>query len=358
MDQHPDMERPGLTAKDVKGLLDSRRALISSVLPRHLTPDRMTRMAVMAVQQVPDLLKCDALSLVGVFLGCSALGLEPNTPLQHAHVIPREKKRGSGNYEVTLVIGYRGYLELARRSGLVRGIHADVAMWNDEFSVEYGTTATLRHVPLLDGSDRGQPKAAYCHMSLEDGQAFAVLPWVDVLKIRDESDGYKAALAAKRNGRQWAYDKNPWVAYLLRMGRKSAIRSACSGGEVPLSLEMANAVAIDDRKVDYAALTQASAEELREGMGGFVRDDEGEVIDADTGEVSETRQLEHKPEQAMNVVNTGQGPVKQPAEGDAPTMQKARQRKAAAAEPPPPSEEDYGEQGGGDEDENLFRRGR
>lgn len=243
-------------------------AMMQAIVPRHITHDRMIRLATLAVSRTPKLALCKPYTLLGAFLSCSALGLEPNTPLQHVHLIPFENRK-KGITEVQVIIGYRGYMELGRRSGLIRAQHAEVAFSGDEFEVEFGTETRLRHVPRMDGADRGEPLAAYCYVKLDDGQAFSVMPWADVLKIRDGSQGYKTALRFSRTD-------NPWQAHPIRMGRKTAIRNLYGGGEVPLSLEMAGALAIDERRVDFAALADASAEEIKEGMGSFSGDDDEE----------------------------------------------------------------------------------
>lgn len=269
---------------------DRTQAMMRAIVPKHVTPDRMMRLAVLAVTRTPKLAECHPQTLLGAFISCSALGLEPNTPLQHVHLIPFENRR-RGIVEVQTIIGYRGYMELGRRSGLILQQHAEVAFSNDLFEYEFGTETRLRHIPVMDGTDRGDPIAAYCHVKLTDGQAFTVMPWADVLKIRDGSQGYQSAVRFNKSD-------NPWQVHPLRMGRKTAIRQLYSGGEVPLSLEMANAALIDERRVDFAAIADASADEVVEGMGTFAVT-EGDGADEDRGDSGQDQGQEPEGEEAQ-----------------------------------------------------------
>ncbi len=327
--------------RDVRELLQAPRTveLMRALLPRHITPDRMMRLATIAVQRTPKLASCDPMTLLGAFLGCSALGLEPNTPLQHIFLIPFENRK-KGTVEVQTVIGYRGYMELGRRSGLIRGVHADVVRPGDEFDFQYGTETFLKHKPMGHDGPADAYTHAYCHVRLDDGQAFVVMPKASVLAVRDKSQGYKQALASAKNGKDWVLRDNPWTAYPDRMARKTPIRQLFGSGEAPLSLEMAGALAIDERPVNFEALAVSSAEEIKEGISGFVEDEQDgpqlltsggdEAIDEETGEIVEL-QAAHEPRQEPKPARQASG-----------TVPPARTRAAAPQrqeEPPPPADD-------------------
>lgn len=241
-------------------------------LPRHLSPERMLRVCAMAIQKTPKLAECNLWTLLGAMLSLASLGLEPNTPLGHAYLIPFEKRKKVGpgpndweteSVECNVVIGYRGYIDLMRRSGMMTAIHADVVYEGDEFSFEYGSKMHLRHVP--QGAREGRkPLWAYAHVSLSDGQAFEVLPYPEVLAIRDNSEGYKAAQRAKNRGRDQTWSKNPWVAFEHEMAAKTMIRRMAK--VVPMSIEFANAAALDAMseagKADLAAIGKMSVVDL------------------------------------------------------------------------------------------------
>ena len=231
---------------------------VAESLPRHVSPDRMLRTMIQAANKSPDIYKCDLRQAVGSFLTLSQLGLEPNTPLQHAFLIPFKtkmwnpatKKRDIEGYDLNVVIGYPGLADLAFRSGLVTNIHADVVWPGDEFSFEYGTKAGLRHVPMGKQKDGDEPVWAYAHVGLKDGQAFEVMPWSAVLRVRDNSQGYKAALAQKRNAEDkgWkvpaGYTETPWVKHVVEMAKKTPFRRLAKW--LPKSPEMAGALALEE----------------------------------------------------------------------------------------------------------------
>lgn len=248
-------------------------------IPRHINADRMLRVMAQAVHKTPKLAQCNIMSLLGALISLASLGLEPNNALGAAYLIPfekREKNPDTGRWEtsgvdVQVVVGYRGLIDLARRSGSLRNINADVVYEGDEFSFEYGSNQHLRHVPK--GAREGRkPLWAYCYVKLTDGEAFGVLPYEEVLKIRDNSESFKTALRAKNSARgsdiPAAYAKAPWVAYEHEMAAKTMIRRVSK--MLPLSIEFAMAVDLDeagDRKnIDFKAVIESDMETVIENL--------------------------------------------------------------------------------------------
>ena len=172
------------------------------------------------------------MSVLNAMIQCATLGLEPNTVMGHAYMIPYGK-------ECTFIIGYKGMCDLARRHPSVVAIQASVVYSDDElFSYEYGTNRHLRHKP---GPCEGEITHAYCHVTLKDGDAFAVLTRGQILKIRDASSGWKSAVQRGKT------KSNPWTTHEDRMFRKTAIRALANGGEMPMSNEFHIALSVDDR---------------------------------------------------------------------------------------------------------------
>lgn len=108
---------------------------IARVLPSHLTPDRMIRVALTALTKTPKLAQCTQASFFECLLNCSQWGLEPDG--RRAHLIPYGDK-------CTLIVDYKGIAELCYRSGSVNAIHADVVRRGDlfEYSCGYVTKPT------------------------------------------------------------------------------------------------------------------------------------------------------------------------------------------------------------------------
>jgi len=137
------------------------KGAMEQVLPKHMTADRMVRVAIMAVRTTPHLAECSSASVISCFMACSMLGLEPNSPLHQAYLIPYWSTKLNG-YECQLIVDYRGKLDLARRSGEIASIQAHAVYQGDVFEYELGLTPTLKHKPS-DKADRVQPdKLTHC----------------------------------------------------------------------------------------------------------------------------------------------------------------------------------------------------
>ncbi|HDR9290544.1 TPA: recombinase RecT [Burkholderia multivorans] len=224
----------------VKTFFESQKATLAAVLPRHVSPDRMLKIALGALRTTPKLMECTVESLMGAVVQCSQLGLEPNTPLGHAYLIPFEKKKKVGGEWVTekvetqIVIGYKGLIDLARRSGQVVSIAAHAVYEHDHFDYAFGLNEKLEHKPAM--SARGRVIAFYAVAKLVGGgHAFEVMSAEQVNEIRDASQNYKFARDK---------EKTVWGQHYEEMGRKTVLRRLFK--YLPVSIELASAAALDD----------------------------------------------------------------------------------------------------------------
>ena len=114
------------TKQDIKSLInsDAMREQFAKALPKHLTPERFTRVAITALTRTPKLAECTPASLMKCLLDLSAMGLEPDG--RRAHLIPY-------GTEATLIIDYKGLVELIRRSGDVVSVRAETVCEKDHF---------------------------------------------------------------------------------------------------------------------------------------------------------------------------------------------------------------------------------
>ena len=127
---------------------------IAKALPKHLTAERMLRVALTEFKRTPDLYKCEIRSVIGALVQCAQLGLEPGGILGQAYLIPFFNKKTSQK-EAQLIIGYKGFIELAWRSGQLKSLEARLVYKNDVFKVDYGSEAKIIHQPCLDENERG-----------------------------------------------------------------------------------------------------------------------------------------------------------------------------------------------------------
>jgi recombination protein RecT len=131
---------------------------LMKVLPAGLSADRFVRQAITLCRKTPGLLKCDPVSVVGGVVQAAELGLELSGPLGHCYLIPRRNNERRCE-EAVFQMGYRGYKELAVRSGKVHGFTPRIIREKDDYKLRYGTEHKLEHTPSMAASE---PIAYYC----------------------------------------------------------------------------------------------------------------------------------------------------------------------------------------------------
>ncbi|RMF07405.1 MAG: recombinase RecT [Alphaproteobacteria bacterium] len=272
------IEKPLRQVRSVKELLWTREARdhIGSVLPTNIDPHRFMRVVANSIQATPKLQECEPLGFLSAILTCASLGLEPNTPLGQAYILPFKNSR-KGVIEAQVIIGYKGYVALARRSGQVSAIKAGIHYSDDEMWIhEEGTSLCLRHRP---GPMKGDKLHAYAIAQLTDGCfAWEVLPWERVMSIRDRSQGWRTAV---RYGKQ---EEHPWHAYEDEMAKKTAVRALAK--MLPLSTDFMTATSVDGRRPHYdidasVAPSAPAAPAINLVFEGEAEPDDVEVSEAD-----------------------------------------------------------------------------
>jgi len=240
----------------VATLIEKMKPQMALALPKHINAERMARIVLTEIRRVPKLGECGRDSLLGAVMTCSQLGLEPGNGLGHAYLLPFDKRAKVGGQWQTvgtdcqLIIGYRGMIDLARRSGQIVSLSARAVCQNDRFSYRFGLDETIDHIPA-DG-DRGNLTHVYAVAKLKDGGVqFEVMSRAEIEKVR-------AGSKAKDNG--------PWVTHFEEMAKKTAIRRLFK--YLPVSIEMQRAVTLDEQ-----------------GEAGLPQDHN--VIDMETGEYVE-----------------------------------------------------------------------
>jgi recombination protein RecT len=220
----------------VRNLLIQAGPSISAVIPKHMTPERLIKIATTAVSKNPKLLECDQMSFLRAIMISAELGLEPDTPLQEAHLIPfKNNKRKNaqgfmGVMEVQFITGYRGLIDLIMRSGKVASIEARVVYENDKFEISLGLNPILVHVPELD-KPRGKFRLVYGVARFKDATS---LPYVDFMP-KEDVDYIKAKSKAANDG--------PWVTDYDQMAKKTMIRRMSN--YLPKSVELRRAIEVD-----------------------------------------------------------------------------------------------------------------
>ena len=225
----PEEKKPTTAAITKKSelaiLLESRKEVLAQVLPKHITADRMIKVALLCTIQNPALKRCTPASVFQAVMQSAETGLELGSALGHAYLIPY----GS---EAKFIPGYRGLVDLVRRSGTVKDLQVEIVYAKDVFEREGGFDPKFRHVPAE--GDRGAPRGAYCIFTFKDGGHQAT--WMTTSEINAIRD---VVLAKQRNAKD-----SPWNTAWGEMAKKTVIRRACK--IAPVSREVADAVEAAD----------------------------------------------------------------------------------------------------------------
>lgn len=248
----------------VKGLLEAMKGKMAEVLPKHMTAERLVKTALIAVNKTPKIAECSQTSLAQALMTAAELGLDVSGTLGSAYLIPY------GN-TCQLIVGYRGLIDLARRSGNIVSIEAHVVHAADTFAVRLGTDSVIQHVPNFAG-DRGEVVAVYAVAKLRDGGLqFDVMTRDDVEKIRAKSRAGKAG---------------PWVDHWNEMAKKTVVRRLCK--YLPLSVEMEKAMQLDadaETEVVREVEIETPRAERPSKMEALAQSIAQPDIDPDTGEI-------------------------------------------------------------------------
>ncbi len=203
---------------------------IGKALPKHISAERLGRIALTEVRKNPELGNCDHLSLFGAVLQCAQLGLEPGGALGHAYLLPFKNNR-ENRMDVQFIIGYRGMIDLARRSGQIMSLQSHVVYEGDKFEFAYGLDEKLEHIPSRDVSNRGNIVAVYAVAKLQGGGYQIEVMW------KEEVDLIKAKSKAGKFG--------PWIDHYEEMAKKTVIRRLFK--YLPVSIELQKATSLDEQ---------------------------------------------------------------------------------------------------------------
>ena len=215
-------------ARSIKDLVVQMESQIAKALPSVLTPERFTRMVLTAMSNNPQLQKCTPNSFLGAMMQAAQLGVEPNTPLGQAYLIPYHNH---GTLEVQFQLGYKGLIDLAYRSGEITDISAHEVYENDTFEYELGLEPKLKHIPALQ--DRGNVILYYAvYHTKNGGYGFEVMSVDDIRQHKNKF--------SKAAGKGFS----PWATNFDEMAKKTVIKKLLK--YAPIKTEFVRAVAQDE----------------------------------------------------------------------------------------------------------------
>lgn len=211
----------------IKSILNSEgfKSAIASIIPKHITAERMARTGIMALTKTPKLATCTKESFINCMMTLSQLGLEPDG--RRAHLIPYEN-RNAGTCECTLIVDYKGFVDLVYRSGSVSNIHADIVCENDTFEYDMGEIKTHK---IDFKKPRGSMYAVYCRVTMKDGTSKC-----EVMS-KDDVDAIRKRSRAGSSG--------PWVSDYNEMAKKTVFKRCFKW--LPIATEIKDAIEEDDK---------------------------------------------------------------------------------------------------------------
>ena len=219
---------------------------IARAVPKHVSPDRITRIALTAFRTNPKLLECERNSLLAGIMTGAQLGLELNTPLGHAYLIPRKRKFKVGNewksvMEAQFQLGYQGIIDLAYRAGTYTDLYVEEVYANDTFGYRLGLHRDLDHTPC-ENEDRGELTHIYAVYHTKNG-GFDFQVW-SVGKILAHAKKY-SDLWNKADQSWVGGEKCAWVANFVGMGKKTVLKALLKFA--PKSIEFAAELDTDEK---------------------------------------------------------------------------------------------------------------
>ena len=248
--------------KTMQSYIKAMEGEIAKALPSVITPERFTRMVLSAISTNPKLGSCTPASFLGAMMSAAQLGLEPNTPLGQAYILPYKNK---DVLEAQFQLGYKGLIDLAYRSGEVEVVQAHIVYANDKFECEYGLEPKLTHIPA--DKDRGEPIKVYAMFKTKSGgYGFEVMSMEDV------------RIHAEKYSKAYNTSFSPWKTNFEEMAKKTVLKKCLK--YAPLKSDFVKGIVQD------GAVKSGLSEEMYEVPYEVVEASFTEV-DTETGEVKE-----------------------------------------------------------------------
>lgn len=247
-------------------LSDQFKKQLALAIPKHLNADRLARIAATELRKTPALLNTTEASFMGAVMQSAQLGLEPGSALGQAYLVPYGK-------ECQLILGYRGMIDLARRSGQVLSLNAYAVREGDDFNYQLGLHPDIHHVPSVEADRIKKPITfVYAVANLKGGgYQFEVMSRAEV-----------EAVKAK------AKSKNIWNSYFEQMALKTVIRRLFK--YLPVSIEALQITNVDAKReageevkpedvIDINAVTVEDFKDIEDGeVVGTSQDAPAETI--------------------------------------------------------------------------------
>lgn len=255
----------GMKTTDVSNMISRYKVQIAQALPRHLTADRVIQMATLMITKNPQIAKCSQASILGAVMQAAQLGFKPVDALGQCYFVPY-------GGAVQFQIGYKGFIDLARRSGQLKSIHAFCVYKGDTFEYELGLEPVLKHKPKedVDHTEANLTHVYAVSHYKDGGYNFVVLTKKEVEKLRMRSPMQKGS------------PSGAWKSDYDKMAMAKAIKQLSK--YMPLSDEFQDAVNSDEAIIKPEDFANDQTGTLTNFQ--YPNAEDAEVVDEDTGEVN------------------------------------------------------------------------
>lgn len=258
----------GNKPKTIEDYLKQMAPAMSQALPKHMDVDRLLRLTMTTIRTTPELKHADPGSLLGGVMQAAQLGLEPGL-LGQCYLLPFKNNK-KGITEVQFIVGYKGMIDLARRSGHIQSIYAHAVYENDDFEYELGLNPTLKHTPTMNG-DKGSFLGSYAVAHFKDGgYQMEFMPKAEIEKRKNSSPGGRSKYS-------------PWNNYYEEMANKTVIRHMWK--YLPISVEI-------QEQIEHDEGTARSIKDITPDDDIFLEAPENDFINADPDEETNTKSNE------------------------------------------------------------------
>lgn len=225
----------------VRQLMQAQQETLFEALPRHVSADQMTRAALTSLRRNPKLLDCTPDSFFGALAEAGALGLVPDGVLGHAYLIPFKD-------QCTFIAGYKGFINLARRSGDISTLVMEAVYEGDEFSYGLGDEPFIKHIP--NDADPQRTLKPITHV-------YVVVGLKDGGKQRKVWSKGQIEAHKQQYSRAWQKTDSPWQTSWVAMAKKTVLRDMVNRGELPVSVELQRLAAREEQYEVEAARREA-----------------------------------------------------------------------------------------------------
>lgn len=286
------------------------------LLPKHVDPDRVLRVALANISKTPLLQQCSEESLWRALAAAAELGLEPGGALGYCYLVPYKDT-------AQFIVGWQGLIELGRRSGTLKQIEVHLVYRDEHFRYRILAEGTLLEHEPKPQKDVDSYVRGYCIARLKDGGVHVEHMWREEIEaIRNKANAYVNELKKPEASRH-----GPWFKHPSEMAKKTIVRRAFK--YLPKSPELARAFDADDYDTEKPV-----NEAIRTSVAPPVPD---APVDAELVEEPPTPPTPHDPVTGVVDEEEGTGVEEPPDDVPLPTAGEATASSTPVGEAPPPT---------------------